>query len=274
MKNLFLPSLFKSLLFKVGLLRGPSGPAPVLGKGGRWTPARLGVRWSPVVKGRRFTMGKPALGDDFAGAAGLSIDARPMPTGPGWTLATFGLHGGWVLDGAGRAKETGAAGSSSVACADAGVSDVAVRATARVPAGSPAGALGVLARMSALSVSGSFLNGWLGWVDVSNGALVISERNSGVFTTRASVPATLAHDTDYDLSFRCEGTTLSLSVAGVGSVSYTSAADQANTLCGLYGDTAVGQSLSAFSAFGVRNPAAGGWQPDARPVRWTPKRGD
>ncbi len=185
------------------------------------------------------------LKDNFAGAAGASIDSRPMDVGPGWVLQTVGVHGGFDLDGSGRAVETGVAGTSANACADAGASDVVVSATLRVPSGLPSGAIGLLARMSALA-GGQFADGWRARLDVAGQLLSISERVAGVFTTRASVAAALAFDTDYAVSFRCSGTTLTMTVAGVGSVSYTSAANLTNTYCGLGANTAIPQYFSSF----------------------------
>ncbi len=181
------------------------------------------------------------LQDDFAGTDGASIDSRPMNTGPGWTIASGTNSGGWVID-SGRARETGTLPiTSSIAISDAGVSDGIVSATVNVPAIIGDSAVGILARVSA-----DFQNGWLGWVDVFDQRIVISERTSGFFVLRAQLPASLSYDTDYELSLDCTGSVLTLTVAGVGLVTFTSPADLTNTNFGIYGDSAPGQFVSSF----------------------------
>ncbi len=181
------------------------------------------------------------LQDNFAGTDGVSIDSRPMVVGPGWSIATGGNTGGWVVDSA-RARETGTLPiTSSIAISDSGASTAVVSATVRVPSTASDSAVGVLARMSA-----DFANGWLGWVDVFDQRIVISERTSGFFVLRAELPVSLSYDTDYEVTLTCAGSVFTLEVAGVGSVDYTSTADLTNTNFGIYGDTAVGQFISSF----------------------------
>ncbi len=181
------------------------------------------------------------LQDDFAGTDGASIDSRPMNVGPGWSIASGGNSGGWDID-SGRAKETGALPiTSSIAISDAGVSDAVVSGTVNVPAIIGDSAVGALARMSA-----DFQNGWLGWVDVFDQRIAISERTSGFFVLRAQLPASLSYDTDYELAFDCTGSVLTLTVAGVGTLSFTSSANLTNTNFGIYGDSAPGQFVSSF----------------------------
>ncbi len=181
------------------------------------------------------------LQDDFAGTGGASIDSRPMNVGPGWSIASGGNAGGWVID-SGRARETGTLPiTSSIAISDAGISDGTAEATVNVPAIIGDSAVGVLARVSA-----DFQNGWLGWVDVFDQRIVISERTSGFFVLRAQMPASLSYDTDYELAFAVEGPVLTLTVAGVGVVTYTSSADLTETNFGIYGDSAPGQFVSVF----------------------------
>ncbi len=189
------------------------------------------------------------LRDLFAGTDGVSIDSRPMNVGPGWSIASGGNFGGWVLD-SGRARETGTLPiTASIAISDAGVSSGIVGATVNIPAIATDSAIGVLARMSA-----NFQNGWLGWVDVFDQRIVISERTSGFFVLRAQIAAALSYDTDYSLSFTCSGSSLTLTVAGVGSVSYISSADMTNTNFGIYADSAPGQFVSNFF---MRSPTSG-----------------
>ncbi len=193
--------------------------------------------------------GATYLRDTFAGTSGVSIDSRPMNIGPGWSVASGANFGGWVLDN-GRAQETGTLPiTASIAVSDAGVSAGVVSATVNVPSIIGDSALGVLARMSS-----DFQNGWLGWVDVFDQRIVISERTSGFFVVRAQLPAALSYDTNYSVSLACSGSAFTLTVAGVGTVSFTSSADMTNTRFGIYGDSAPGQFVSNFL---VASPVTG-----------------
>ncbi len=182
------------------------------------------------------------LKDVFAGTDGVSINARPMTVGPGWSIASGGNFGSWVID-SGRARETGTLPiTASIAISDAGVNTgINVGATVNVPAIVTDSAVGVLARMSA-----DFQNGWLAWVDVFDQRIVISERTSGFFVLRAQLPAVLSYDTDYSVTLTCSGSVFTLTVAGVGAISYTSSANLGNTNFGIYGDSAPGQFVSNF----------------------------
>ncbi len=181
------------------------------------------------------------LQDDFAGTNGVSIDSRPMDVGPGWSIASGGNFGSWVID-SGRARETGTLPiTASIAISDAGASDAIAGATVNVPSIATDSAIGVLARMTA-----DFQNGWLGWIDVFDQRIVISERTSGFFVLRAQLPAVLSYDTDYALSFACSGSSLTLTVAGIGAVSWTSSSNITETNFGIYGDSAPGQFVSVF----------------------------
>ncbi len=263
-KRTFFCDTFASKTFACATFRGAGSvpPPPTnLGRGGRWSP--------PGRYSGRIPAARTLLADLFAGAAGASIDARPMTTGPGWSIASGGNAGGWVID-SGRARETGTLPiTSSVAVSDAGAGDGTVYGTLTVPAITGDSAIGMLARMSA-----DFQNGWLGWVDVFDQRIVISERTSGFFVPRAQLAASLSYGRDYALSFRCVGSSLTLTVAGVGAVSYTSSANMANTRWGVYGDSAPGQFVSDFSFAGAPETPAACWSPVGSDMAAEPIRKD
>ncbi len=214
----------------------------VPGAGG--VPFRTGTLLGSARSG-----GTTYLRDTFAGTNGVSIDSRPMNVGPGWSIAAGVNAGGWVLDN-GRARETAnTPTTAAVAVSDAGVNAGVVSATVNVPSITGDSAVGVLARMAA-----DFQNGWLGWVDVFDQRIVISERTSGFFVVRAQLPAALSYDTNYAVSLDCAGPVFTLTVAGIGTVSYTSSADLSNTNFGIYGDSAPGQFVSNFL---VSSPVTG-----------------
>ncbi len=230
----------------LGFGSGTAPPPPVvqitprfLYSAGGWNVRRTG----PVVfpTGTPPVPPTPYLKDNFAGTNGASIDSRPMDVGPGWSVASGANFGGWVID-SGRAKETGSLPiTASIAISDAGVGDALAGVTVYVPSIATDSAVGVLARMSA-----DFQNGWLAWADVFDQRIVISERTSGFFVLRAQLPAVLSYDANYSLSFRCTGASLTLTVAGVGTLSFTSSSNLTNTNFGVYGDSAPGQFVRSF----------------------------
>ncbi len=201
---------------------------------GLWSPRlfRTG-NWAGVARG---TLPQ----DRFAGANGEPLANHALDTGGTWTIDT----GEWTLDGDGHVVQGNPLGN--IASTEGDSANSRTFATVNVPVGVPDSAVGVLARLDAGSQ-----NGWLAWIDVVDGALSLSERISGFFTLRHSVPLTLSFDRDYVVILDYLDDLFTVTLNGITSFTYNSSANIFNTRVGIYGDTAVGQRVSGFNVTAV-----------------------
>jgi hypothetical protein len=179
------------------------------------------------------------LKDTFVGTNGLAIDQRAMDVGPGWTVPNEGAGWSWIL-ASGRAQAVVPSGAAAAwAFAQTIQSDGVVSATINVPT-TAAGATGLVGRVTPVGATGSptTFNCFLANIGFSTGALVIKEQNTlGGFTNLISVTGlTLLANTDYNLSFRFEGSLITATIAGIAQCSVVSTDMQTNLNFGIYAE--------------------------------------
>lgn len=161
--------------------------------------------------------------DTFTDSSGVALGSHTSDSG---SLAWVAQSGTWTID-TNKAK---CSASGGIIVAQTGISDVYVSCLVTPNNGGTCG----------LSIRNTDIdNNWLIGLEPGFSGLVIYERTAGVLTLRASTAAVLSNGTEYRMTVRAIGTSITMFVDGVsGSVSYTSASHRTATKHGLRCGTA------------------------------------
>lgn len=180
---------------------------------------------------------QPTCKSTFDAANGTSLDAIVPEVGGAWTEN----NGDWDIQG-NRARIQALGDTSGTrqqgATIDAGISDVLIRTIVN-PAGTSSGR-GIRIRYTDED------NYW--YVSLgSAGLFAIYERNSGVWTQRASTAVVVSPNTDYDILAVADGQTIVAYLDGGNRISYSSASmNQFATRHGIHSGSYTGNLFDNF----------------------------
>jgi hypothetical protein len=176
------------------------------------------------------------VNDTFTGADGTNLTAHVGETGAMWTTQV-GQTGTLALTSSSGGVRTTVTGITAlyVASGIPTTADYKVEADLKTRSGwsQGTGARSLVAcRMSSAAATGYYFG-----YDKGLGAWYISKSVAGTVTTLASTSATLANSTTYHIEGDCQGTALTLKVAGVSKVTATDSAITAAGSAGLQSKT-------------------------------------